>query len=123
VLGKELRTGAATENGKEVVLGTVFMLLGENSRTVSQRVSGKLKEVNRSLPPGVEAKTVYDRTRWSSAPSPRCRTNLLEGAVLVVVVLLALLGNWRAALLTAAVIPLSMLLLITGMVENGSAPT
>lgn len=116
--GKELRTGAATENGKEVVLGTVFMLLGENSRTVSQRVAAKLEEVNRSLPEGVVAKTVYDRTTLVDRTIKTVATNLVEGALLVVVVLLALLGNWRAALLTAAVIPLSMLLLITGMVEN-----
>ncbi|MFA6311032.1 MAG: CusA/CzcA family heavy metal efflux RND transporter [Sterolibacterium sp.] len=118
MLGKELRTGAATENGKEVVLGTVFMLMGENSRTVSQRVAAKLTEVNRSLPSGVEAKTVYDRTRLVERTIQTVTTNLLEGAVLVIVVLLALLGNWRAALLTAAVIPLSMLFLITGMVEK-----
>ncbi len=116
--GKELRTGAATENGKEVVLGTVFMLLGENSRTVSQRVAAKLEEVNRSLPEGIVAKTVYDRTTLVDRTIKTVATNLAEGALLVVVVLLALLGNWRAALLTAAVIPLSMLLLITGMVEN-----
>ena len=118
LLGKELRTGAATKNGKEVVLGTVFMLMGENSRTVSQRVATKLTEVNRSLPPGVEAKTVYDRTRLVERTIETVATNLLEGAALVIVVLLALLGNWRAALLTAAVIPLSMLFLITGMVEK-----
>ena len=118
LLGKELRTGAATENGKEVVLGTVFMLLGENSRTVSQRVASKLAEVNRTLPPGVTAKTVYDRTTLVDKTIATVSKNLLEGAVLVVAVLLALLGNWRAALLTAAVIPLSMLFLITGMVEN-----
>ena len=118
LLGKELRTGAATENGKEVVLGTVFMLMGENSRTVSQRVADKLTEVNRSLPPGIEAKTVYDRTTLVDKTIATVSKNLLEGAVLVIVVLLALLGNWRAALLTAAVIPLSMLFLITGMVEN-----
>ena len=118
LLGKELRTGAATENGKEVVLGTVFMLMGENSRTVSQRVGAKLAEVNRTLPPGVAAKTVYDRTTLVDRTIVTVSKNLLEGATLVVVVLLALLGNWRAALLTAAVIPLSMLFLITGMVEN-----
>jgi heavy metal efflux system protein len=116
--GKELRTGAATEDGREVVLGTVFMLLGENSRTVSQRVAARLEEVNRSLPEGVVAKTVYDRTTLVDRTIETVATNLVEGALLVVVVLLALLGNWRAALLTAAVIPLSMLLLITGMVEN-----
>ena len=118
LLGKELRTGAATENGKEVVLGTVFMLMGENSRTVSQRVGQKLVEVNRTLPQGVIAKTVYDRTTLVDKTIATVSKNLLEGAVLVVAVLLALLGNWRAALLTAAVIPLSMLFLITGMVER-----
>ena len=118
LLGKELRTGAATENGKEVVLGTVFMLMGENSRSVSQRVAAKLAEVNRTLPRGVVAKTVYDRTTLVDKTIVTVSKNLLEGAMLVVVVLLALLGNWRAALLTAAVIPLSMLFLITGMVEN-----
>ncbi len=116
--GKELRTGAATEDGREVVLGTVFMLVGENSRTVSQRVAARLDEVNRSLPEGVVAKTVYDRTTLVERTIKTVATNLAEGALLVVVVLLALLGNWRAALLAAAVIPLSMLLLITGMVEN-----
>lgn len=118
LLGKELRTGAATENGREVVLGTVFMLMGENSRTVSQRVGAKLTEVNRSLPAGVEAKPVYDRTTLVDKTIATVSKNLLEGAVLVVAVLLALLGNWRAALLTAAVIPLSMLFLITGMVDR-----
>ena len=118
LLGQELRTGAATENGNEVVLGTVFMLVGENSRTVSQRVSAKLAEVNRTLPQGVVAKTVYDRTVLVDKTIATVSKNLLEGAVLVVAVLLALLGNWRAALLTAAVIPLSMLFLITGMVER-----
>jgi heavy metal efflux system protein len=118
LLGKELRTGAATENGQEVVLGTVFMLMGENSRTVSQRVAAKLTEVNRSLPPGVVAKAVYDRTALVERTIKTVATNLVEGAALVIAVLLAMLGNWRAALLTAAVIPLSMLFLITGMVEN-----
>jgi cobalt-zinc-cadmium resistance protein CzcA len=119
LLGKELRTGAATENGQEVVLGTVFMLMGENSRTVSERVAAKLSEVNRSLPEGVIAKTVYDRTTLVERTIQTVALNLVEGALLVVAVLLALLGNWRAALITAAVIPLSMLFLITGMVENG----
>ncbi len=118
LLGKELRTGAATENGHEVVLGTVFMLMGENSRSVSQRVAAKLGEVNRTLPQGVVAKTVYDRTTLVDKTIATVAINLLEGAALVVAVLLALLGNWRAALLTATVIPLSMLFLITGMVEN-----
>ncbi|MCI0354783.1 MAG: efflux RND transporter permease subunit, partial [Acidobacteria bacterium] len=118
LLGKELRTGAATENGREVVLGTVFMLMGENSRTVSQRVAAKLEEVNRTLPSGVVAKAVYDRTALVERTIKTVAINLTEGALLVIAVLLAFLGNWRAALLTAAVIPLSMLFLITGMVEN-----
>jgi heavy metal efflux system protein len=118
LLGKELRTGAATENGEEVVLGTVFMLVGENSRTVSQRVAAKMDEVNRSLPQGVIAKTVYDRTTLVDKTIATVSKNLFEGAILVIIVLLAFLGNVRAALITAAVIPLSMLFLITGMVEN-----
>ena len=116
--GKELRTGAATQDGREVVLGTVFMLMGENSRAVSQRAAAKLAEVNRSLPQGVTAKTVYDRTALVERTIRTVAINLAEGALLVVAVLLVFLGNWRAALITAAVIPLSMLLLITGMVEN-----
>ena len=118
-LGQELRTGAATENGREVVLGTVFMLVGENSRMVSQRVAERLKDVNRSLPDGVIARTVYDRTALVDRTINTVRNNLLEGALLVIVVLFLLLGNVRAALITAAVIPLAMLLTITGMVTRG----
>ena len=118
LLGKELRTGAATEDGEEVVLGTVFMLMGENSRAVSKRVAARLAEVNRSLPPGVVAKAVYDRTALVERTIETVAINLAEGALLVFAVLLAMLGNWRAALLTAAVIPLSMLFLVTGMVQN-----
>ncbi len=117
-LGRELRTGAATQNGKEVVLGTVFMLKGENSRTVSLRVSKKMQEINRGLPKGVVAKTVYDRTNLVNATLKTVRNNLLEGALLVIVVLFLLLGNFRAALITALVIPLSMLFAVTGMVSN-----
>ncbi len=117
-IGKELRTGAATRDGEETVLGTAVMLVGENSRTVSQRVAEKLKEVSTTLPPGVKAEAVYDRTVLVDKTIATVQKNLLEGAVLVVAVLLALLGNLRAALVTAAVIPLSMLFLITGMVEN-----
>ncbi|KTD44153.1 efflux RND transporter permease subunit [Legionella quateirensis] len=117
-IGKELRTGAATENGKEVVLGTVFMLMGENSRTVSERVAAKMKEINKSLPSGVEAVTVYNRTLLVNATINTVKKNLLEGALLVCVILFIFLGNVRAALITAMVIPLSMLLTITGMVEN-----
>ncbi|HGC5940600.1 TPA: efflux RND transporter permease subunit [Legionella pneumophila] len=117
-IGKELRTGAATENGKEIVLGTVFMLMGENSRTVSERVAAKMKEINKSLPSGVEAVTVYNRTLLVNATINTVKKNLLEGALLVCIILFIFLGNVRAALITAMVIPLSMLLTITGMVEN-----
>ena len=119
IFGNELRTGAATEDGKEVVLGTVLMLMGENSRVVAQRVAAKMQEVNRTLPPGVVAKTVYDRTTLVDATIGTVRHNLMIGALLVIVVLFVFLGNIRAALITACVIPLSMLLTITGMVERG----
>ena len=115
--GKELRTGAATLNGKETVLGTAVMLLGGNSRSVSAAVSAKLIQVNKTLPKGVSAKPVYNRTVLVDKTIATVQTNLLEGAVLVVFVLLVMLGNVRAALLTAMVIPLSMLILMTGMVQ------
>ncbi|CAG0948733.1 Cobalt-zinc-cadmium resistance protein CzcA [Myxococcaceae bacterium] len=113
--GAELRTGAATELGREVVLGTALMLMGENSRAVSQRVAAALDEVESSLPPGVEVKPVYDRTALVDRTIATVRTNLLEGAALVMAVLFALLGNLRAAALTALVIPLAMLFTVTGM--------
>lgn len=116
--GTDLRTGAATLNGREVVLGTAMLLIGENSRTASERVDAKLKEISRSLPDGVMAHTVYDRTRLVDATIATVRTNLIEGAILVIVVLFLILGNIRAAVATACVIPLSMLFAITGMVEN-----
>ena len=116
--GKQLRTGAATLNGEETVLGTAVMLLGGNSRTVSEAVAAKLVEVNKTLPKGVVAEPVYNRTVLVDKTISTVQTNLLEGAVLVVVVLLVMLGNVRAALLTALVIPLSMLMLMTGMVES-----
>ncbi|WP_115710686.1 efflux RND transporter permease subunit [Legionella sainthelensi] len=118
ILGTELRTGAATENGQEVVLGTVSMLMGENSRTVSERVAAKMKAINKSLPEGVEATTVYNRTVLVNATIDTVKKNLLEGALLVCIILFLFLGNIRAALITAMVIPLSMLLTITGMVTN-----
>ena len=118
-LGQELRTGAATENGEEVVLGTVFMLIGENSRTVSQAVAAKIAQVNSSLPAGLVAKPVYNRTSLVDRTIATVQKNLLEGAVLVIAVLFLLLGNVRAALITAAVIPLSMLLAVSGMVARG----
>ncbi len=117
-LGKELRTGTATKNGEEVVLGTVFMLKGENSRTVSLRVAEKMKLINQTLPEGVVAQTVYDRTHLVNATLKTVRDNLLEGALLVIAVLFLLLGNFRAAVITAMVIPLSMLFAVTGMVNN-----
>ncbi|WP_313690901.1 CusA/CzcA family heavy metal efflux RND transporter [Achromobacter mucicolens] len=115
-IGKELRTGAATDNGKEVVLGTVFMLIGENSRAVSQAVSKKLEEINKNLPDGVEAITVYDRTNLVDKAIATVKKNLLEGAILVIVILFVFLGNIRAVIITAMVIPLSMLFTFTGMV-------
>ncbi len=116
--GRELRTGAATENGREVVLGTVFMLLGENSRTVSRAVDAKMADINRNLPAGVEAITVYDRTVLVDKAIETVKKNLLEGAVLVIVILFLFLGNIRAALITALVIPLSMLFTFSGMVSQ-----
>ncbi|NUO87405.1 MAG: CusA/CzcA family heavy metal efflux RND transporter [Cupriavidus sp.] len=115
--GGELRTGAATENGREVVLGTVFMLIGENSRAVSQAVDRKMAQINRTLPAGVQAVTVYDRTTLVDKAIATVRKNLLEGAVLVIAILFLFLGNLRAALITALVIPLSMLFTFTGMVH------
>ena len=117
-IGKELRTGAATRNGTETVLGTAIMLMGENSRTVSSRVAARLEEINRTLPPGVRAEPVYDRTRLVNATIRTVQVNLAEGAILVTLVLLVLLGHLRAALLTALVIPLSFLMLISGMVHT-----
>lgn len=117
-MGKELRTGAATENGREVVLGTVFMLIGENSRTVSQAVAKRLEEINRTLPTGVVAQTVYDRTILVDKAIETVKKNLLEGALLVIAVLFLFLGNIRAAIITAMVIPLAMLFTFTGMVSN-----
>jgi cobalt-zinc-cadmium resistance protein CzcA len=115
-IGRELRTGAATDNGKEVVLGTVFMLIGENSRVVSQAVDKKMAEINRNLPAGVHAVTVYDRTVLVDKAINTVKKNLLEGAVLVIIILFLFLGNIRAALITAMVIPLAMLFTFTGMV-------
>jgi len=119
LLGRELRTGAATRNGEETVLGTVFMLQGENSRTVAERVEAKMAEINRTLPEGIEARTVYNRTKLVNETLQTVRDNLLEGALLVILILFLLLGNFRAALITALVIPLSMLFAVTGMVERG----
>lgn len=117
-LGSPLRTGAATQNGKEVVLGTAMMLMGENSQEVAARVAAKLEVVNDSLPKGVHATAVYDRTSLVERTIKTVEKNLVEGAIFVIVILFALLGNLRAALITALVIPIAMLMTITGMVEN-----
>jgi cobalt-zinc-cadmium resistance protein CzcA len=117
--GRGLRTGAATENGREVVLGAVFMLIGENSRAVAEAARRKLEEVNRSLPAGVQALPVYDRSVLVNRAIGTVRNNLLEGAVLVIAILFLFLGNLRAALVTALVIPLSMLMVFSGMVQAG----
>ncbi|UDF04031.1 efflux RND transporter permease subunit [Asticcacaulis sp. AND118] len=118
LLGEELRTGAATQNGKEVVVATVNMLIGENSRTVAKAVSEKLAAANKSLPEGVSAVSVYDRTTLVERTIQTIEKNLAEGALLVIVILFLLLGNIRAAIITAMVIPVAMLMTITGMVEN-----
>jgi len=118
-LGSELRTGAATQNGREVVLGTVLMRVGGNSREVASAVAARIKEIAATLPPGITVKTSYDRTTLVDKTLRTVQKNLAEGALLVIVVLFALLGNLRAALLTAMVIPLVMLMTITGMVRTG----
>jgi len=117
-LGNELRTGAATQNGEEVVLGTVFMLIGENSRQVARAAAARLESIKASLPDGVELTPLYDRTSLVDKTIATVEKNLAEGALLVIAILFLLLGNWRAALITAAVIPLAMLMTITGMVET-----
>lgn len=117
-VGKELRSGAATRDGKETVLGTALMLIGENSRIVSQRVAERLVEINKTLPAGVRADPVYDRTVLVNKTITTVQKNLLEGAILVVAVLFIFLSNLRAALLTALVIPLSLFATFTGMVAS-----
>jgi heavy metal efflux system protein len=117
-VGRELRTGAATEDGREVVVGTAIMLVGENSRVVAQRVADRMKTVNKSLPEGVTATTVYDRTYLVDATLNTVKKNLVEGALLVIAILFAMLGNLRAAMIVALAIPLSMLFALTGMVQG-----
>ncbi len=117
-IGGELRTGSASENGAEAVVGTALMLIGENSRTVSSAVDERMREVVKSLPPGIHAKTVLNRTKLVNATIGTVEKNLVEGAILVVAVLFFLLGNIRAAVVTALAIPLSMLLTATGMVQS-----
>ena len=117
-VGKELRSGAATQNGHEVVMSTVFMLIGENSRAVSKAVGERLEEIQPSLPPGIMVTPVYDRTALVDKTLETVQKNLVEGALLVIAVLFLFLGNVRAALLTASVIPVAMLMTITGMVQT-----
>jgi len=116
--GKELRSGAATQNGREVVMSTVFMLIGENSRTVAKAVAAKLEEIKTTLPKGVTVAAVYDRSILVDKTLKTVQTNLIEGALLVIVILFFFLGNIKAALITAAVIPIAMLMTITGMVHT-----
>jgi len=117
-IGSSFRTGASTANGHEALVGGAMMLTGENSRLVSRAVHRKLAEIQEKLPAGVEIRTVYNRSDLVSSTIRTVRNNLLEGAILVVAILFALLGNWRAALIVASAIPLSMLLAMTGMVQG-----
>jgi heavy metal efflux system protein len=118
IIGKELRTGAGTHNGEEVVIGTAMMLLGANSRTVSEGVHARMEEISKTLPENIKVKTLYNRTYLVDATLHTIEKNLVEGAIFVVVILLLLLGNLRAAVIVAFAIPLSMLFAVTGMVEN-----
>ena len=117
-IGRELRTGSASENGREVVVGTAMMLIGGNSRTVAEEVGARLEEINQTLPPGIAARMVLDRTALVDKTIWTVQKNLFEGALLVIVVLFLLLGNIRAAIITALAIPLSMLIAATGMVQS-----
>lgn len=118
-LATELRTGAALVNGRETVVGIAFMLMGENSRTVSQRVAEKLEEIKKGLPEGIIIQTLYDRSELVNATLGTVEHNLLTGAALVVVILLLLVGNIRAALITAVMIPLSLLFTFIVMKRYG----
>ncbi|MEB5477302.1 efflux RND transporter permease subunit [Acinetobacter pollinis] len=117
-IGHDLRTGGATYNGNEAVLGIAMMMMGENSRTVAKNVHTKVQEIQKSLPSGVMIETVYDRTNLVDKAIQTVAKNLIEGAILVIVILFIFLGNFRAALITACIIPLSMLFTLTGMAEQ-----
>src|SRR5439155_710801 len=117
--GTKFRTGAATLNGHETVIGTTMMLAGQNSREVAERVKSRMKEIQQKLPAGIEIQIQYDRSQLIDRTIKTVRTNLFEGAILVVVVLLIFLGNWRAALIVATAIPLSFLFALTGMDRFG----
>jgi len=117
-IGRELRTGSASINGREVVLGTALMLIGGNSRTVAAAADARIKEIRRTLPPGINAHTILNRTELVDATIHTVATNLAEGALLVIAVLFLLLGNLRAAIITACVIPVTMLMTATGMLQG-----
>ncbi len=116
-VGHDLRLGSASIDGHEAVLGTVLMLIGGNSRTVAAAVDAKISEINRTLPPSIRIRTVLNRTQLVDATVRTVATNLLEGAALVILVLLLLLGNFRAAFVTALVIPITMLVTAMGMLQ------
>ena len=117
-IGHDLRTGAATYNGEETVLGIAMMMMGENSRTVAQAIDEKVQSIQQSLPKGVVIETVYDRTHLVDRAIQTVQKNLIEGAILVIIILFVFLGNLRAALITACIIPLSMLFTFMGMAEQ-----
>src|SRR5712671_2901355 len=117
-IGKELRTGSASVNGREIVLGTALMLIGGNSRTVAAAADNKIKEISKTLPPGIYARTVLNRTQLVDATIRTVASNLAEGALLVIAILFLMLGNLRAALITACVIPVTMLITATGMLQG-----
>ena len=117
-IGHDLRTGAATYNGEETVLGIAMMMMGENSRTVAQAIDEKVQSIQQSLPQGVVIETVYDRTHLVDRAIQTVQKNLIEGAILVIIILFVFLGNLRAALITACIIPLSMLFTFMGMAEQ-----
>ncbi len=117
-IGGEIRTGSASRDGREVVIGTAMMLLGNNSRTVAAAVDAKMQDIRRSLPAGVAVETVLNRTQLVDATITTVAKNLGEGALLVIAVLFLLLGNFRAALITALVIPLAMLMTAAGMLQG-----
>lgn len=118
VIGKELRTGSASVDGREVVLGTALMLIGGNSRTVAASADAKIKDISKTLPPGIYAHTVLNRTELVDATIRTVASNLAEGALLVIAVLFLMLGNFRAALVTGCVIPVTMLITATGMLQG-----
>ena len=118
VIGKAVRTGTGTYKGEETVLGSALMLAGENSRLVAKAVDAKLKEIQPKLAAGVEIIPVYDRTVLVDRTIRTVETSLFEGAILVVVMLLVMLGNWRAAFIVALAVPLSLLFAMTGMVQS-----